>query len=500
MFGKYLLRIAFGATAVLLASCGGGGGGASTPPISTPSSNAPAPPASGAPASGAPSPGSSASPHASPSASAGPQTTPTPAATTTPAPSTGSSETPASTFMASTWSEIGTMQILDRYTSDSTIRANATQYDGVWGSFDSSAWYAGNPNAVISLYFMPMEDLNRASGHDLAWFQSNHPDWILYACQSDGTPTHDLAWSTDGFPDVPLDFHNPNVINYEVTQVLRPFALANHYNALASDNTVFTDFEWGGNPNFGQTANRTEYACGVWNANGTFTTRYTGRNDPAWASDIINWFRTAKPLLAPYGIHLIAAHEPQINNPDEATFEQYVDGVEDETGFTSYDRYRNGQAASLIKQTVPEMVFAQRRGVAFWLTSYFCEDGKKADGSACTSTLAPSEIEYAIATYELGNEGGAYLFASPTTGDYEFPLPEYHTKLGVPCAEYFGGPSVYERKFTSGLVVVNASGTTQSVPLPALTYSDMENRPVTNPLSVAPYDAYVLKTSGSGCS
>ena len=66
---------------------------------------------------------------------------------------------------------------------------------------------------------------------------------------------------------------------------------------------------------------------------------------------------------------------------------------------------------------------------------------------------------------------------------------------------------MYYRKFANALVVVNPNATGNGSPGPAVsyplpaghTYTDIEGRPVSNPLSIAAPDGYVLLTT-NGCS
>jgi hypothetical protein len=102
-----------------------------------------------------------------------------------------------------------------------------------------------------------------------------------------------------------------------------------------------------------------------------------------------------------------------------------------------------------------------------------------------------------MATYQLLNEGGASLSNSPSTGDIYSYHSEYATTIGAPCTEYAVGPAnVYTRSFANAFVVANYGKTTASVALPSgHTFTDLEGRAVSNPLSVAADDGYVLLTT-----
>lgn len=407
----------------------------------------------------------------------------------------GGQPAPPATF-ADTTGRVGLFQEFDRAMTPQQIQADAPRYDAVWGASQAQLWVSVHPGILVSRYFIPQEDRSSLSGHDLNWWQANHPDWILYACQANGTPTHDLAyWPGVDKPDVPLDFHNPAVIDYQVRQLNGASAIANGQNALAIDQIVFFDAMVGGNPNFGQTVNPGEYACGIWQ-NGQFVRRYSGVNDPAWTTDMVAFVQGARhivntdPVLAPHHLKIIINHPlSSVTNATEQALFANVDGVLDEAGYTDNGRYVLPADANRFKYTTDYLIYAQNHGLAVYVID-----------SLHDTAVTPQQREYAIATYFMANEGRAYLYVSPSTGGAEHNYPEYDAKLGAPCGEYSGGPAIYYRKFDAGLVVVNSGAASQAATLPSNhSYTDLDGRNVSNPLNVASNDAYVLLTS-NGCS
>jgi hypothetical protein len=410
------------------------------------------------------------------------------------------------TRINSTWGKIGLFQVFDYSMTASQIEADAHRYGLVWGSGHPYAWDAGNPGALVSAY-MVMENDPYVSGHTLKWWQTNHPNWILYGCDSTGNPTHELAYAESAMPDVPLDIHNPSVVNYQIRQVMGPYAIAHGFNALAIDQFDFYNFMEAGNPEFGEKVYSGYYACGIWN-NGSFVRRYYGSKDPAWTSDSLAWMKSARSILktdatlAPHHLSLVVNHPfGYVGNPNEQELIGSVDAIEDEVGFANYGYYQQEADAGLFKTTVDYMRAAQKAGVATLIIDKFTQD---------KNTITPGHLEYAIATYLMGNEQGAALFASPGNGygDDQFH-PEYSTDVGAPCGDYYGGPSydpadprIYYRKFASALIVVNSGSlprTSEMAHLPrGHTYRDLEGRSVSNPLTVRSNDAYVLLTN-SGC-
>lgn len=430
---------------LLLAACGGGGGGGSV--LSQPPGGAPAPPPV--------------------AAGSGP------------------------TMIADTTGRVGLFQEFDRFMSADQIRSDAPHYDAVWGASQAQTWLSAHPGMVLAEYFIPQEDRSVLSGHDLAWWQANHPDWILYACTASGAPTHDLAyWAGVDRADVPLDFHNPAVIDYQVRQLNGAYAVAHGDNALAIDQVIFDDAMAGGNPNFGQSVKSGEFACGIWKG-GTFVRRYSGVHDPAWKADMVAFVKTARQLT---NLKIVVNHPfGSIGDPAEQELLANIDGMVFERGYGDYGRYNTAADAALFNATTAYVSYIQKHGITAFVINYFK-----------VASVTPAQREYTVAAYFMGNEGGEDLYITPSTGGAEQNYPEYGTQLGKPCGGYYAGPPhIYYRKYSGGLVVVN-SGSLPAVsvnaPLPSgHSYSDIDRRPVSNPLSVASNDGYVLLTS-NGCS
>jgi hypothetical protein len=507
----------------ILAACGGGGGGGATPPVPGGGGG----PTPGKTATPAPSGSPTATPHptGSPTATPRPTNSPTTAPTATPTPATPTpapTATPSGsgiTILPDTRGRFGLIQILDNYggvspLTSSQIQSEAPHYDSVWGSFDPSDWNAAHPGMIVSRYMIPNEDDNLISGHNLSWWQSNHPDWVLYACDQNGNPTSDLPWAYTGFSDVPLDIHNPDVVNYQV-HLLGDYMIANGYNTLAVDNITFINYLAAPNPVLGEGEQQPGwYACGIYSQGpsvpSSFVRRYGSAGssdfdqpDPAWISDLINWLAQARNIfatdstLAPYHLHILVNHPVLDSGPDsnEQQMLSYVDGMVDENGYTHYGQLLSG---GNFAGTLNWAEYLQSNHKAALITDYFCT------GSSCSNdvaTLSAQQVDWALASYAIGDEGGEDLYTSPHGGSIYSYRPEYATSYGMPCGSYTQPSSyVYERTFQGGLAIVNASGSSYNLALSSShTYHDIEGRTLTNPLTVAPEDGYFLLTS-NGCS
>lgn len=429
-----------------------------------------------------------------PTATSSPRSTPKPtsAPTATPTPPPARSATNA--HIPSTVGRIGLFQVFDYHGGripSSQIQQNGRRYDAVWGSVEPGAWSSAHHGMIVSNYFIMGMDQYAATKHTLSWWQKNHPDWILYACTSSGQPTHDIAYMPGiSVPDMPLDIHNPAVVDYQIG-TMAAYASANGYNSLAIDQVVFWNTYKGGNPAMGQKLRDGEYGCGSWHGN-TFERRYASPQDPQWNADVVAYVRQAHTLLRSRGMTLIVNHPAgNTSDPNEQQLLASTDVDLDETGFSDYGRYTQDNGG-IFKRELLFMQYAQQHGTGVLITDKFQNE----------THVSAAGLEYALATYLLGNDGAALLF---TGGAHEYGTmqyhPEYDQRIGTPCSGVAGGPHVYARAFSGGLAVVNASAAAQTYSLPSgKSYRDIEGRSVHNPLTLAPEDAYVLVTaSGGGC-
>ncbi len=394
--------------------------------------------------------------------------------------------------MASTPGRIGIQQIFDSGISSSRATQIAPQYGLVWGSSKPTAWRAGNSTLAASRYFI-IEQSDPA--HNLAWYQANHPDWILYNCTSSGTPTRTPAYMQAGAygTNVPLDIHNAAVVSFQIRSLAVPPAIAGGFNALAMDQVLFSNI-MGGNAGSGS------YGCGIYQGS-TFVKRYLSKGDSHWAADVVNWVKIAKSILttdaaiAPHHLKLVVNHPAaSLSSTYEQQLIANVDASLNEVGFTNYGYYT--KSASIFATSLNYMTYLQTHGVMALLIDKFIQ----------TASLSSIQREWAVGTYLMGNNGNALMYATYGglgVGGYntEHYLQEYSTNLGTPCGAVTGGPVIYQRKFANGLVVVNASTGTASASLPLIhVYKDIEGRPVTNPLPVPGTNAFVMTTlAGTGC-
>jgi hypothetical protein len=402
---------------------------------------------------------------------------------------------------------MGVGHVFDSGISTSTIAAYPSRYDIVWGSFNPSPWRSANPSALVSRYYILEEDSVSISGHNLAYWQTYHPDWILYACTPTGTPTHEIAYTPGvGFADVPLDIHNPSVIAYQQRSSLIPYAHAHGYNALAVDEVVLTNIMEGGNPKLGQSILSGYYGCGIWEGS-TFVKRYTSKTDPHWAADVINWVKTlhttlkTDPTISTYKMSLIINHPASGLNTNEEALLPNTDADLNETGYSDYGYYTEQNRAGYFGATLGWTVWAQQHGTHIITVNKY----------TLGTTITSSQIDYALATYYMGNMGQESLVIAGTSYSVQPYYSQFATSLGTACAVTYGGPTydhtnphVYYRRFSGGIAVINSGSLPTAYEYAHLptnhVYHDVLGRAVTNPLKLVSNDGFTMTTTSPACT
>lgn len=321
--------------------------------------------------------------------------------------------------------------------------------DYVWGA------QAGSQQVgVYNAFYYPFErDAGQnvePTGHDLAWWKANHPDWLEYKC--DRTT---LAYEF-GDPDAPLDIANPSFRAY-VMQNYVGWAFAHGYSGVAFDNVDVQN-------NFGR--------CGHYNSAGAWVQQYTGqRTDPAYAADVLNWARDMTSRIhaaKPGSTVAINFRYNEADPADSAALIRIVDIVADEGGWTNYG---SGPLTD-----------------ADWLTytrtlvTYITDAGKgllqSCQEPVAYADITQAQVQWCMANYFLVKNAATYMGISGSDGyGYLAYRPEFAAaKVGVPTDTFdlVPGTGVYRRYFTTGIALVNPSSTaTYTVHIPPNTYRDL---------------------------
>lgn len=446
-----------------------------------------------------------ATPPPSTTTTATPQPTATPTVKPTVAPTAAplatlapSSTSPAATaFMPSSWGKISAFQVFDDtsngYITQAAASADGYRYSAVWGSRNNigTSWNDSNAGLQTGYYNAletdPSYKIWGAIGHDLTWWNANHPDWVLYACTSTGGVTTTPAWVPALNTAIPLDVHNPDVVAYQV-RTMANYAHKMGYHALAIDEATFWQADAG--------AGTGSYGCGIYQ-NGSFVKRYSGVNDPNWAADVVQWVKiahsmlTTDPTISTYHLKLLVNHPAgSISNANEIALLANIDADLDETGYVDYGRPTK-QGVTAFSRRTQWATYAQQHGVAVLMNANW-------EGV----TVGAPQLDFSVASYLMGNEQAESLFAAPQS---RFGLENWHSQynanIGAPCGTFYADSTstgVFYRRFANAVVAANASTATLTMHLPTgHSYTDLFGRALST--TIAPGDGYVLMTT-NGCN
>ncbi len=374
-----------------------------------------------------------------------------------------------------TWDNIHLLQSFDYHIKNpSTI---AQYYDFIWGVAPKNvaAFRRGNPNVFISYYIPFHRDngtfLNSDLGqqHDLNYWHSSHPNWVLYKCDR-VTPANEY-----GDPNIPFDFTNQDVINWQVQTYAQPASM-NGYDGIAADNLNLENL-------YG--------ACGFYK-NGQWTQRYSGVvNDPQWRADILSWVTNMQSVL--HALQHPLALIPNIGfgsislaDPIVGQIVSHVDGVFDEAGFTKYgDGYLTDDNWLHAIQFIREVQNEQHK-------PYYISNEFK------SSSLDHNQIQWVLASYLLSKEHSSSVFITNTMNNVQGYGADrrysvYDAKIGNPRSDLYFAQNVYWRDYSNGLVVVNSSDTNAyTVKTSGITYADLYGNPVAQTFTLPPHSGMVL--------
>ena len=369
-----------------------------------------------------------------------------------------------------TWNNIHVFQTFDYNISDPAGVAN--HYDFVWGASvkNVAAFHSGNPNIFISYYIPFHRDSgtfsDRKAYHNLAYWKSIHPDWILYRCDRI-TPAYYIGDLT-----IPFDFTNPAVVSWQVQTYAQP-ASARGYDGLAADNVDLVN-------RFG--------ACGVY-INGQWVQRYTGQvDDPQWRVGIITWATLMQQAL--HRLDLPMALIPNLdlsnlpfNDPQVQQMISHVDGVLDEAGFT-YDGHGYLTGDSWM-QKIQFIMRVQEQQKPYYIINQFYQPGP----------ITSKEVQWALASYLMGKEHLAALFISPYQGYGAATwYSEYDALIGTPTSAMYQAQNVYFRNYSHGVSIVNPSATNTYIVTidTGHAYMDLYGNAVSQTIAMPPHSGYVL--------
>ena len=386
--------------------------------------------------------------------------------TTHPVHTLATSKTMQGRALADTWSNIHPFQLFDLHTNPTVI---AHTYNSVWGAdfVKFAAYRSNNPNMFLAYYIPFNRDYgafwNNSSIHNLTYWQTGHPDWVLYQCDR-VTPAYQF---TD--PNVPLDFTNPDVIAWQMQTYVRP-ASQKGYDAIAADNVDFGNWY---------------HACGIYK-NGQWVQLFSGQPiDPAWRTALLNWLsqmRTAAHSLA-HPLALIpnlafgglTPMDPLILKAADLS-----DGVLDEGGFTYYG---NGYVTGTDwVQHVQLIEYVQSENKPCFIVDNL-------------PTINRFNMQWALASYLMGKEhfSEIYIVRMQHYGINAWK-DEYNAQIGNPSDSMYQSQNVYWRDYSNGVSIVNPDpGSKYTITLSSsVHYVDLYGNPISGTVTMPPHSGLVL--------
>ena len=274
-----------------------------------------------------------------------------------------------------------------------------------------------------------MNDRDPERKHDITWYQTNHPDWVVY--QNDRkTPAHEFKY--DWGYNTPVDINNPAVREYLFAANVQPVVASRRFEAMGVDNVECVN-DW--------------HRAGVWKTDGWYQ-QYHGAKEkvePDFARDVAAWLEWLGARVHAAGMAFVANHYPHPN--DEAGYRLVatkLDIILDEHGYTrdgkamlTGDKWR--QYISLfaeLARTKPIVVIDQ-----------LAKD---------PAGVTPAVRNWSLANYLLMKGDRTYL-AWPLYHTYGRldDYPELYLPIGRPLENFVREDHLFRRRFEKVLALVN---------------------------------------------
>lgn len=365
---------------------------------------------------------------------------------------------------------VHTFLTFDYLMSPATPAANLTNYDFVWGASGSTVadFRQKSPNTVFSFYMTFNRDF---VGKPLAWWQTRHPECVLYKCDR-VTPAYQCYGGENPpcSPLVTLDLDQPYTLQFQIKYGLMP-ASKLKYDAIALDNYGFVNW-------FG--------ACGSYSGpNGTWVTKYNPSQpgDPAFGASVINWTARFVSAAKRLSFLVIPNFQPYLSwweQPNILAMTNLTDGVLAEGGFLYWGPSnawnwtgRPYMDAENFESLLLFMRNQQLHGKAYYLIDEWGPGPNyNSNPQAIPYNISGSENrwirQFSVASYLLGagNASGMYLVCIQCYGNLSW-WPEYDAPVGSPLGEPTKNTTtgVWSRLFTNAVVFVNPHSATLPPPL-----------------------------------
>jgi hypothetical protein len=351
----------------------------------------------------------------------------------------------------------------------------AKHLDFVWGADEwaLAPIRAANPETRTSKYIPCCRDTQLPVFGAAAIANYTQRGWgsrILYTCDKK-TPAYYSHGSAGraSHRSLPLDFSNPDVIEWQAEQAAKP-AAALGYDVLALDNT---EIENGWN------------ACGVWRTPTEWVQLYNGSViDPAFETAVGDWLgalkakvnaittKRGKPMaiIPNFSLHLMKWNDSAIWRVGNNT-----DGILTESGFIGGGYRGPGDPYDYIGDAwVQRILFArnlQREGKAYYSINAYGDHsgGSKTENKSCVSDphacISKAVRQWVLGSYLIEKEQASgialYQLLAPIGsgsgyGNWSFLTPEWTADVGVALAPpEVSAAGLWSRRFSKALVLVN---------------------------------------------
>lgn len=335
-----------------------------------------------------------------------------------------------------------------------TVTPFLHQIKFVWGASTRNvdAWRRASPNTSLS-YYMPYSRSPAASvGFDLAFWLSEHPDWILYRCDRRTVAFWDGESGNTG--SVPLDFTSPDVIEWQVRNQ-STFADAMGYDAMAFDN-------FGGGARAGANPGQ---ACGVFDRNGTWSYRFGQMSDQyndtasrpvmidasvAWLESVRSLMRDVTPRLDIVP-NLCVDNAGWVDSDNAKRVAESVTGILSERGFSSWGAGRIQEHELLDEYRWMEMLSSKNK-------SYYSIN------EISSEEWSETWIEWCLGAFFIGMTDTSALWIGTIQGYGSWSYQsQFAANLGSPVSRRYrtgtDWPILMRRNFSNGCVLLNPSQT-----------------------------------------
>ena len=356
----------------------------------------------------------------------------------------------------------------------------------VWGASTShvSAWRKANPNTKLS-YYMPYSRAPAASlGFDLTFWKTHHPDWILYKCDQKTVAFWDGEHGNTG--SVPLDFTNPNVIDWQVrNQSVHAANLG--YDMMAFDN-------YGGGARAGANPGQ---ACGVFDLEGNWQYKF-GQNSSTfnealsrpkiiessviWIESIHERMKTLTPGL---GIipNLSVDNSGWVHTENANRVLNSITGALSERGFSGWGSQRVLESELLDEFYWMKMLASSNK------TYYSINELAK-------ENFHEEWIEFCLGSFYVGYTNGSSIWIGgiQSYGSWSYQSQYGVAKLGTPTSERYNEETILRRNYTNGIVILNPTQNQTYTFMVDSNYRTLSNQTITkgSTLTLKPQNAKIL--------